>query len=81
MKNKLLIPMILLLLVISSACGSQASNNESAPSENAAPAPAADSNESGKITYQSERGPVEVPAEPKRIVALTNAPNVLALSG
>ncbi|MCS7463653.1 iron-hydroxamate ABC transporter substrate-binding protein [Paenibacillus doosanensis] len=80
MKNKLLIPMILLLMVVSSACGSQAGNPESAPSQDGS-ASAADSKESGKITYQSERGPVEVPASPKRIVALTNAPNVLALEG
>ncbi|KZE48856.1 hypothetical protein AV540_16490 [Brevibacillus parabrevis] len=33
------------------------------------------------ITYQSENGPVEVPAQPKRIVGLTNAPNVVALGG
>ncbi|QHT61794.1 iron-hydroxamate ABC transporter substrate-binding protein [Paenibacillus lycopersici] len=35
----------------------------------------------GTITYQSETGPVEVPAAPKRIIALTNAPNVLSLDG
>ncbi|WP_412679039.1 hypothetical protein [Brevibacillus parabrevis] len=33
------------------------------------------------ITYQSENGPVEVAAQPKRIVGLTNAPNVVALGG
>ncbi|QKS73361.1 iron-hydroxamate ABC transporter substrate-binding protein [Paenalkalicoccus suaedae] len=32
-------------------------------------------------TYDSEVGEVEVPADPQRIVALTNAPNVLALEG
>ncbi|MCP3774898.1 iron-hydroxamate ABC transporter substrate-binding protein [Paenibacillus sp. MZ04-78.2] len=80
MNKKLLIPIILLLMVISSACGSQANNKESAYTKNAA-APAADSKESGKVTYQSELGPVEVPANPQRIVALTNAPNVLALGG
>jgi len=79
MKNKLLIPVLLLLMVVSSACGSQA-NKESAPSPNTA-APASDAKDSGKVTYQSEQGPVEVPANPKRIVALTNAPNVLALGG
>ncbi|MDO3680830.1 iron-hydroxamate ABC transporter substrate-binding protein [Paenibacillus ehimensis] len=80
MNNKLLIPIILLLMVISSACGSQASNKESAYTKNAA-APVADSKELGKVTYQSESGPVEVPANPKRIVALAYAPNVLALGG
>ncbi|PPA71759.1 ABC transporter substrate-binding protein [Jeotgalibacillus proteolyticus] len=33
------------------------------------------------ITYQSESGPVDVPENPERIIALTNAPNVLALEG
>lgn len=80
MKSNLLFAIMLLLMVVSSACGRQASNNESAFSQNAA-APAADSKESAKITYQSELGPVEVPAIPKRIVAMTNAPNVLALGG
>lgn len=36
---------------------------------------------SGTVTYQSENGPIEIPANPKRIVALTNAPNVVALGG
>jgi iron complex transport system substrate-binding protein len=35
----------------------------------------------GTITYQSETGPVEVPASPKRIVGLTNAPNIISLGG
>ena len=33
------------------------------------------------VIYQSETGPVEVPANPQRIIALTNGPNVLALGG
>ncbi|MCK8487656.1 iron-hydroxamate ABC transporter substrate-binding protein [Paenibacillus sp. MBLB2552] len=36
---------------------------------------------SGTVTYQSENGPIEIPANPKRIVALTNAPNIVALGG
>ncbi|MCU6712809.1 iron-hydroxamate ABC transporter substrate-binding protein [Paenibacillus sp. J5C_2022] len=35
----------------------------------------------GTIVYESENGPVEIPAEPQRIVALTNAPNVISLGG
>lgn len=31
------------------------------------------------FTYESERGPVEVPEDPERIVALTNGPNIHAL--
>ncbi|SDN60222.1 iron complex transport system substrate-binding protein [Alkalicoccus daliensis] len=37
--------------------------------------------EDGTITYESEAGPVEVPANPERIITLTNGPNVLALDG
>jgi iron complex transport system substrate-binding protein len=81
MKNKLLIPVILLLLAVTSACGSKESNTESSASPSAAASPTAEAKTSGKITYQSEVGPIEVPANPKRIVALTNAPNVLALEG
>lgn len=33
------------------------------------------------VTYESEQGPVEIPADPQRIVALTNGPNVFALDG
>lgn len=37
--------------------------------------------QSETVVYESETGPVEVPANPNRIVALTNAPNVLSLGG
>lgn len=33
------------------------------------------------VTYESEQGPVEIPANPQRIVSLTNGPNVFALDG
>lgn len=33
------------------------------------------------ITYQSETGPVEIPANPQRIIGLTNAPNIISLGG
>ncbi|WP_080873622.1 iron-hydroxamate ABC transporter substrate-binding protein [Oceanobacillus timonensis] len=33
------------------------------------------------VTYESETGPVEIPADPQRIVALSNGPNVFALDG
>ncbi|CAG7642048.1 Iron(3+)-hydroxamate-binding protein FhuD [Paenibacillus solanacearum] len=70
MKNKLFIALLLLLMIVSTACGSRASHQESGSTQGSA-----------TITYPSESGPVEVPAQPKRIVALTNAPNVLALGG
>ncbi|QGQ99774.1 iron-hydroxamate ABC transporter substrate-binding protein [Paenibacillus psychroresistens] len=85
MKKKLFIPIILLLMVVISACGNKSTNNTDAsasasPSQNANE-PASTVAASGTITYQSESGPVEVPSSPKRIVALSNAPNVLSLGG
>lgn len=64
---------------------SPAASTSPAASEPAANEPAADgaqnTADSCTITYESELGPVEVPANPQRIVALTNAPNVLSLDG
>lgn len=73
MKKKVLVSFILVLLLVVSACGNNAAKNDNGSTETQAA--------SGTITYQSENGPVEVPSNPKRIIALTNAPNVLALDG
>ncbi|EHB67167.1 MULTISPECIES: iron-hydroxamate ABC transporter substrate-binding protein [Paenibacillus] len=86
MKNKLFIPFIVLLLVILSACGSDSgtpasstqNNQDTHNTQNADTTTVANPSEE-TITYQSEKGPVKVPAHPKRIVALTYAPNVLSL--
>lgn len=88
MKNKSFVSLVVLLLlaVMISACGGNKasnapSNEQSQESSTPAPteeAPAADES-NGTITYESETGPVEIPANPVRIVALTNAPNVLSL--
>lgn len=69
--KKLLLPFMLLFVLVLAACG----NGEAASEETAA------ESTKGTITYQSETGPVEVPEDPKRIIALTNGPNVLALEG
>jgi iron complex transport system substrate-binding protein len=61
--KKLLLPFILLLVLIISACGTETTKKE----ENAAPA----EKESETITYQSENGPIEVPANPKRVIMLS----------
>ncbi|MFD1068051.1 iron-hydroxamate ABC transporter substrate-binding protein [Oceanobacillus locisalsi] len=37
--------------------------------------------EDDMVTYESETGPVEIPADSQRIVALSNGPNVFALDG
>ncbi|NBD25149.1 iron-hydroxamate ABC transporter substrate-binding protein [Paenibacillus glycinis] len=97
--KKFLIPIVLMLALVVSACGNNAANtgsgaadssgnaaNDGAPAANepaadaAANASAGDA-AAGTITYQSETGPVEVPANPRRIVGLTNAPNVISLGG
>ncbi|MFD9626519.1 iron-hydroxamate ABC transporter substrate-binding protein [Peribacillus muralis] len=70
--KKILIPFILLLVLIISACG-----NESAEKEKSS---TTKKEKSGTITYQSENGPVKVPANPKRVVVLSSfAGNVMAL--
>lgn len=69
--KKLFIPFLLLFVLILSACGNDEKLNTNNSSEN----------EKETFTYQSENGPVQVPKNPKRIVALTNGPNVLALKG
>lgn len=82
MYKKLLLPVILMLsLTIVSACGNNSSKEDAAsPSAASSVTPAASQPaKSGKVTYQSELGPVEVPANPQKIVALTNAPNALSL--
>lgn len=71
--RKLFITLTLLFLLVISACG----NNSTEKANNSG----TDDNKPETITYQSETGPVEVPANPKRIVTLTNAPNVIALDG
>ncbi|RCX17735.1 iron complex transport system substrate-binding protein [Fontibacillus phaseoli] len=85
--KKLFIPIILLLVLVVSGCGKGA-----APAETQEPATNANQTantnksanteqNSGTITYNSETGPIEVPANPQRIVGLTNAPNILSLGG
>ena len=69
--KKLFIPFLLLFVLILSACG----NNETANEDNAA------KTKKETFTYQSETGPIEIPKNPKRIIALSNGPNVLALEG
>lgn len=55
-RTKFILPLILILALVLSACGK--SNDEASSGET--------------ITYQSESGPVEVPANPQRVVVLTS---------
>lgn len=68
--KKLAVPFLLILILILAACGKAEGESEAAESE-----------VSDTFTYESETGAVEVPTDPKRIIALTNGPNVLALEG
>ncbi|GIQ68134.1 ABC transporter substrate-binding protein [Xylanibacillus composti] len=71
-------PFILLLLLVISACGSntaappvdtgaQHSNNEQSSDSNAA-----GENSPDTIIYESERGPIQVPADPQRVIVLAS---------
>jgi iron complex transport system substrate-binding protein len=70
--KKLLLAFILLAALIISACGTDASKEE----DTAAP----EDKKSETITYQSENGPIEVPADPQRVILLSGfTGNVLDL--
>lgn len=60
---------VLLMLIFASACGNNSGDSGNSGSSNE------------MVTYESEIGPVQIPANPKRIVALSNAPNVISLDG
>lgn len=93
--KKMLLPLLLLVVLLLSACGSNTNNNastnnqapeasagtENSSSENASSTnTSAEDSSSDTITYQSESGPIEVPAHPQRVVALSGfAGNLLAL--
>lgn len=72
--KKLIIPFMLLLVLIISACGKESATEKENSSD------ASKEEKSEFITYQSETGPVEVPADPKRVILLSGfTGNVLQL--
>lgn len=85
--KKLFVPFVLLIVVSLSACGGNKTNNVNNPSSESSNTPAANetsnpaANQSDTFMYQSENGPVEVPANPQRIVVITRflTGNVMAL--
>lgn len=76
--KKLFLPLLLLIVLVLSACGSNNGAAGGSSSDNGASSK--DSGGSKTITYQSENGPIKVPAHPKRVVALSGyAGDFLAL--
>ncbi|MEI2403560.1 iron-hydroxamate ABC transporter substrate-binding protein [Niallia taxi] len=70
--KKFFMPMILILLLLVSACGNKAAETSSNTKET--------DKKSETITYQSENGPVKVPADPQRVVVLSSfAGSVMSL--
>ncbi|MBM7704149.1 iron-hydroxamate ABC transporter substrate-binding protein [Metabacillus iocasae] len=70
--KKVLVPFLLLLVLLISACSNGSSEKESTSQK--------DESKPETITYESENGPVEVPADPQRVVVLSSfAGNVMAL--
>ncbi|MFP7297154.1 iron-hydroxamate ABC transporter substrate-binding protein [Neobacillus niacini] len=61
--KKLLLPFILLAALIISACGTDTSKEKDTAAK--------DDKKSETITYQSENGPIEVPADPQRVILLS----------
>lgn len=59
--KRLLIPILLLFLLFASACNNQTTNSEKMAD-----------GQKETITYESEDGPVEVPANPQRVVVLSS---------
>lgn len=72
--KKLLIPFMLLVALVISGCSSDTNSSEEKK-------PAAEPEVAETITYESENGPIEVPADPQRVVVLSsfNAGSVMAL--
>ncbi len=85
--KKILLPILMIFALIFSGCGAQSTENTSTSTNSAAPssavetsAEASQAEQAKTITYQSENGPVEVPAAPERVVVLSSyAGNVMAL--
>ncbi|RED57020.1 iron-hydroxamate ABC transporter substrate-binding protein [Cohnella phaseoli] len=90
--KKMFVPLAVALMLVISACGGKAAESGSSSSPSAQPSSVAPSEsasaspsdsapvEAGTITYQSENGPIDVPANPQRVIVLSSfAGNVMSL--
>jgi len=70
--KKLLMPFLLMLVLVLSACGGEKKQENTGEKK--------EEDKPQTITYESENGPVEVPADPERVIVLSSfAGNVMAL--
>ncbi|GKU79962.1 iron-hydroxamate ABC transporter substrate-binding protein [Paenibacillus sp. L3-i20] len=77
--KKILLPFALILMLLVSACGG-ANSNDPAKNTTSTAKPSPSDNKTGTFTYESQKGPVVVPANPQRVVVLSSfAGNVMAL--
>ena len=70
--KKLLIPFIALLLILSACSSKPAETNSNNTGTAESPKTEQSETPSGTITYESENGPVEVPATPQRVIVLSS---------
>jgi len=71
--KKLLLPILFLFVLALTACNNQTTETKTNTSSDG-------KEESSTVTYQSEEGPIEVPADPQRVVVVSGfAGNVAAL--
>lgn len=77
--KKIFLPIILLCVLLVSACGNQPSQSGAGENANKT-ANQTENSSKDTITYQSEDGPIEVPANPQRVIVLSSyTGDVLAL--
>ncbi|MEW4370329.1 iron-hydroxamate ABC transporter substrate-binding protein [Paenibacillus kandeliae] len=68
--RKTLLPLMMALVLILGACGNQQSSTATNGAASTEESSSASSDNASTITYQSETGPVQVPANPQRVIAL-----------
>lgn len=72
--KKIILPLLLICILLISACGNQAQTQNSAATNSNTKTNAVTNDGSSKdtITYPSENGPIEVPAHPERVIVLSS---------